>query len=58
MPHSMKASSSSKKKNTVNNSKQIISVYPMMPRGYTAVQREKLRKFEKELLKGKRIKIG
>ena len=38
--------------------KEITVVYPMMPRGYTAAQREQLRVFEKELLKGKKVVIG
>lgn len=38
--------------------KKTTVVYPMMPRGYTAAQREQLRIFEKELLKGKKVVIG
>lgn len=38
--------------------KETTVVYPMMPRGYTAAQREQLRIFEKELLKGKKVAIG
>lgn len=58
MLHSMKASSVSKKRNPIKNTKQSIIVYPMMPRGYTAAQRKKLRRFEKELLNGKKVNIG
>lgn len=33
------------------------AVYPMMPRGYTAVQRAQLRKFERELYAGKTVTV-
>ena len=36
---------------------QHAEIYPMMPRGYTAAERAELRKFERELLKGRTIKI-
>lgn len=35
--------------------KKYAAIYPMMPRGYTAVQRAKLRKFERELFAGKTV---
>ena len=37
-------------KEKTNN--DVVEIYPMMPRGYTAVERSELRRFEKELLKG------
>ena len=33
-------------------SNDVVEIYPMMPRDYTAVERAELRRFEKELLKG------
>jgi CRISPR/Cas system CSM-associated protein Csm2 small subunit len=32
-------------------------IYPMMPRGYTAVQRAALRKFERELYAGMKVNV-
>ena len=35
-----------------------VTIYPMMPRDYTAAQRARLRRFEQELLKGKKVNLG
>lgn len=32
-------------------------IYPMMPRGFTAVQRAQLRKFERELYAGRKVTV-
>ena len=32
-------------------------IYPMMPRGYTAVQRAQLRQFERELYSGRKVTV-
>ena len=32
-------------------------IFPMMPRGYTAVQRAQLRKFERELYSGWKVTV-
>lgn len=47
-----------KEQRRTSAAKETTVVYPMMPRGYTAAQREQLRIFEKELLKGKKVAIG
>ena len=33
--------------------KETVKIYPMMPRGYNALERAELRKFERELMNGK-----
>lgn len=35
----------------------IIGIYPMMPTKYSPAKRRELRKFEKKLLNGKKVKI-
>lgn len=37
--------------------KRPVSIYPMMPRDYTAVEREQLRTFEKKIMGDKGVKI-
>lgn len=37
--------------------KEPVLIYPMMPRRYTAFQREQLRKFERELLAGEKSRV-
>ena len=46
-------------KHTVKSEKKstYAAIYPMMPRGYTAVQRAQLRKFERELYAGKTVTV-
>ena len=34
------------------NENEVFGIYPMMPRGYSAVERAKLREFERRLLTG------
>lgn len=48
-------SASMNKRTSMSVKKQRAIVYPMMSRKYTAVQRARLRRFEKELLKDKRV---
>ena len=46
-------------KHTVKSEKKstYAAINPMMPRGYTAVQRAQLRKFERELYAGKTVTV-
>ena len=37
------------------NNKEVVALYPLMPTKYSPQKRKELRKFEKELLKGKKI---
>ena len=37
--------------------KTYAAIYPMMPRGYTAIQRAQLRKFERDLYAGKIVRV-
>ena len=48
-------SASINKRNNLSVKKDRAIVYPMMSRKYTAVQRARLRRFERELLKDKRV---
>lgn len=45
------------KRDKVDVKETFVKIYPMMPRGYTAIQRALLRKFEKELFAGRKIKV-
>ena len=41
----------------VKTHKSNVEIYPMMPRKYTAAQRAALRKYEKELMAGRKVVI-
>lgn len=51
--------STAAQKHTIKSEKKstYAAIYPMMPRGYTAVQRAQLRKFERELYAGKTVTV-
>lgn len=51
--------STATQKHTIKSEKKstYAAIYPMMPRGYTAVQRAQLRKFERELYAGKTVTV-
>lgn len=51
--------STTNQKNADNSNKKNKSavIYPMMPRGYTAVQRAALRKFERDLYAGRTVTV-
>ena len=44
-------------KRKTKSQKSSVEIYPMMPRKYTAAQRAALRKFEKELMTGRKVVI-
>ena len=47
------------KKNSTKRNTRVVAdrviIYPMMPRKYTAAERAELRKFEQEIMAGKKI---
>ena len=53
------ANATAAQKHTVKSKKKSIyaAINPMMPRGYTAVQRAQLRKFERELYAGRTVTV-
>ena len=38
-------------------SKEVVQIYPMLPTKFSYIEREKLREFEKELLKDKTLSL-